>query len=268
MRLQVLVATMNQNDHSLLEKMNIQSEAIVGNQCDRNEMEQFLYQGHPIRYCSFQERGVGLNRNNAFMRADADVCLFSDDDVRYHDGYAAQVLDEFARHPEADVIVFNLDCKNEGRKDYVIPKFAKVRWHNSLRYGTYRIAVRTVCVRRANVAFSLLFGGGAQYGSGEDVIFLNECMKRGLRVYASPVFIGDVTHAESTWFDGYTEKFFRDKGALFAHISHRLAKPLCLQLLLRHREFLSDRIPFRKAYGFMKEGVREYLGKEPNGRQT
>ena len=254
---------MSQSSHSLLDRMNIQSEAIVGNQCGWNEVEQFLYRGFPVRCYSFQERGVGLNRNNAFMRADADICLFADDDVRYCDGYADLVLNEFARHPEADVIVFNLDCKNEARKDYVIPNFSKVRWYNSLRYGAYRLAVRTTRVRRANVAFSLLFGGGAQYGSGEDVIFLTECMKRGLGVYASPVFIGEVFHTESTWFHGYTEKFFRDKGALFAHISPRLAKPLCLQLLLRHREFLSADIPLGKAYRLMKQGVREYLGKEP-----
>ena len=48
MTLQVLVATMHQTDHSLLEKMNIQSDAIVINQCDRNEIERFTYKGHNI----------------------------------------------------------------------------------------------------------------------------------------------------------------------------------------------------------------------------
>ena len=42
MTLQVLVATMHQTDHSLLEKMNIQSDAIVVNQCNRNEVERFM----------------------------------------------------------------------------------------------------------------------------------------------------------------------------------------------------------------------------------
>ena len=48
MTLQVLVATMHQTDHSLLEKMNIQSDAIVVNQCNRNEVERFMYNGHQI----------------------------------------------------------------------------------------------------------------------------------------------------------------------------------------------------------------------------
>ena len=83
MKVQVLVAAMHQKDHSLLEKMNIRSDAIVANQCDRNEFEDFTWNGHKIRYLSFAERGVGLNRNNALMRATGDICLFADDDMRY-----------------------------------------------------------------------------------------------------------------------------------------------------------------------------------------
>jgi hypothetical protein len=44
-KVQVLIASMNQVDHSLLSKMNIQTDAIVGNQCDKNEIETFTYGG-------------------------------------------------------------------------------------------------------------------------------------------------------------------------------------------------------------------------------
>ena len=40
---QVLVAAMNQTDHSLLDKMNIDSDVIVGNQCTFNSIEKFMY---------------------------------------------------------------------------------------------------------------------------------------------------------------------------------------------------------------------------------
>ena len=42
-RVQVLVAAMNQIDHSLLSKMNIQSDAIVANQCSFNSIERFKW---------------------------------------------------------------------------------------------------------------------------------------------------------------------------------------------------------------------------------
>ena len=46
MSVEVLVAAIHQKDHSLLEKMNIQSDVIVGNQCDRNEIESFEIKAH------------------------------------------------------------------------------------------------------------------------------------------------------------------------------------------------------------------------------
>ncbi|HAZ18611.1 MAG TPA: glycosyl transferase 2, partial [Clostridiales bacterium] len=98
MTVEVLVASMHQTNHGLLQKMNIQSDAIIGNQCDRNEIENFIYQGHKIRYLSFCERGVGLNRNNALMRATADICILADDDMVFDDGYEQKVKTWFARY--------------------------------------------------------------------------------------------------------------------------------------------------------------------------
>ena len=60
MNLQVLVSTMHQTYPSLLEKMNIQSDAIIINQCDRNEFEEFEYKGNNIKFLSFAERGVEI----------------------------------------------------------------------------------------------------------------------------------------------------------------------------------------------------------------
>lgn len=69
MNLQVLVSTMHQTDRRLLERMNIRSDAIVINQCDHNCIENFTFRGHNILWMSMNERGVGLSRNNALMRA-------------------------------------------------------------------------------------------------------------------------------------------------------------------------------------------------------
>ena len=41
----------------------------------------------------------------------------------------------------------------------------------------------------AHITFSLLFGGGAKYSNGEDSLFLKDCLKYGLVVYAVPVCV-------------------------------------------------------------------------------
>lgn len=98
-KVEVLVAAMHQHDHSLLEKMHIKTDAIIGNQCDNNSVEIFKWNNHTIKYLNFAERGVGLNRNNALMRASGDYCLFADDDMIYVDDYAEKVEKAFFNIP-------------------------------------------------------------------------------------------------------------------------------------------------------------------------
>jgi len=123
MSLQVLVAAMHQKDHSLLDKMNIRSDVIVANQCDRDSFEAFDYRGHSAVYINRNQRGVGLNRNQALLQATADICLIADEDVVYYDGYEQIVEDAYRRHPDADLIIFDMKIlTNEGEISGIIKR--------------------------------------------------------------------------------------------------------------------------------------------------
>ena len=258
MRIQVLVASMNQKDHSLIKRMNLQTDAIIGNQCDRNEIENFQFNGYQYTYLNFAERGVGLNRNNALMRADADICLFADDDIVYKDGYAKLIEDAFARHPDADILAFNLDQTQCHTEHFVprrkkIKKEAKVGFLNCLRYGTARIAVKLKSVRLNGIAFNLCFGGGTQYCHGEDNLFITSCLSKGLKMYSIPETIASLTEERvSSWNSGFDERYVLDQGMLFRCMSKRFWKFLCLQDALRRHS--SYKMSFWMAYKKMIQG--------------
>ena len=244
MKLQALISTMHQkkDDFSLLEKMNIHSDAIIINQCERNDFDVFNYNGREIKFFSFSERGVGLSRNNALLRASHEISLFGDDDVRYVGDYEKSILNAFKENPKADVIIFNLLSRNPKRSGLKIEKSYRVRWYNALKFGMARVAIRTEKIRKKNIHFSLLFGGGAKYSCGEDSIFLTDCLKNGLKIYTNTAIIGYVDQKESTWFTGYNEKFFYDKGALFATISPRFGYLLSMQFVFRkYKTFKIDK---------------------------
>lgn len=249
---------MHQTDRSLPEKMNIRSDAIIANQCDRNEVEAYEWNGHEIRYLSFAERGVGLNRNNALMRADGEICLFADDDMRYCDDYVQTVTKAFQEIPDADVIVFNLIEKERTRK--VISKVGRVRLWNFLRYGTARVAVRNASVRKNGIYFNQCFGGGTEHSHGEDNLFLAACLEKGLKIYAYPANIAELTEERvSSWNNGYDDKYLRDQGVLFRTMSRKYWKLWCLQDALRRRKQYG--MSWCKAYARMKEGVYQWLQK-------
>lgn len=218
MRMQVLVSTMHQTDYSLLDKMNIQTDAIVVNQCDENSITEINYKAHLIKWISLKERGVGLSRNTAWMRSDADIILFADDDLVYEDRFYEGVIKAFEENPNIDMFIFDVNIINDYReiKNYRrIKSMHRLHWYNAMRYGACRFAIRRKVMLKENISYSLMFGGGTPFGSGEDSLFLMDCFKKKLRVYAHPLKIATVDSQESTWYKGTDDKYYQDKGALY-----------------------------------------------------
>ena len=95
------------------ENMKLEADAIVINQTDSFGYEEYQYKEHKIRVYSLCEKGVGLSRNNALLRADGDIVLFSDEDIVYNEGYAGAVTDAFEANPDIDMIFFNFDVASD-----------------------------------------------------------------------------------------------------------------------------------------------------------
>lgn len=256
MTLQLLVAAMNKEALELAQEMQLDSDAIIVSQCDHYSYEELQYKGHKVRYFAMAERGVGLSRNTSLLRADADIILFADEDIVYSEGYQEAVLQEFVKHPEADMLLFNVNAV-PGRETYHTDSFGRVRWYNCGRYPTYSFAVKREKIHNNNITFSLLFGGGAKYSNGEDSLFIRDCLKSGLKVYRVPVTIGAEKERPSTWFQGYNEKFFFDRGVLYSHLYGVCNRIMGIRFLLTHKEELCKEIPLKKAYQIMVRGMKE-----------
>lgn len=256
MKVQVLASVMNETMENVVEHMGLDSDAVIINQCERLGVQTMDYRGHRISFYSFPDRGVGRSRNEAIMRADQDICLFSDGDIVYKPGYAEAIAAEFEGNSRADMILFNIQVE-ESRRTYHIGKRSRVHWYNCGRYGAVSFAVRRESLLKSGVTFSLLFGGGARYSNGEDSLFLKEFMGKGYRVYTAPVTIGREEAGDSTWFAGYNEKFFTDRGVLYHFLYGKLAWIMGLRFLLAHKGTFCKEISVSQAYGWMKRGIWE-----------
>lgn len=259
--IEVLVSTMHQKNTDLIEKMNLQSDAIIINQTDVHDYQQCTRGEHRIKFYSFAERGVGLSRNCALMRATADICILADDDMVFEDGYCATVQQVFDENPSADVVIFNLIEKDSVRR--VNDKVKKIHKLNYMNYGAARVAFRRKGVSYHGICFNQNFGGGTQHQCGEDTLFLRDCLDAGLNMIAVPVAIATLhDDRPSTWFHGYDKKYLFDKGVVLA-IAHPVLAPLfCLYLALRHKEYAGETMT---RFGVLKEmcrGIRFVKRKE------
>ena len=250
MKLEVLLSVMNLKKKDL-SNMNITSKCTVINQCGKNDFS--VYKNFNIY--SSKDTGLANSRNLGLTKLSEDVIILCDDDVVYNSDYENMIISEFENNKDADVIIFNIDSPN--RKIKLNKKNKKLHFYNILSFSSCRIAFRRKSI--SNIKFNNMFGAGAKYSSGEDSLFLVECLNKGLKIYSSTKNIGVVKHMKSTWFNGYDEKYFFDKGALFTAINKRIRHILIIQYLLRHRELFTN-IKFFKALKIMLAGSKSYLG--------
>lgn len=262
MQIEVLVSTMHQKDAALIQKMNLSTDAIIINQTENVDFKDIKLNNNTVRMFSFNERGVGLSRNSALMRSEADICILADDDMVFCDGYEETVKKAFSENPEADVIIFNLIEDNESlnRRNDTIKKISILNYMN---YGAARIAFKRKAVTYNGITFNLNFGGGTTHQCGEDTLFLRDCLKKGLKVIAVPQAIAHLKdERDSTWFKGYNEKYFFDKGIVLALAHPLLAKPFSLYLTLRHNEYTENGMSKKEVYKEICKGIKFVKNKE------
>lgn len=262
-RLQILVSAVNKDTSRLPEIMKLESDAVIVNQLIGDGApagltvgdESFSHEGYDVRVITRREKGVGLSRNTALEAADHELIQFGDDDIVYVPGYAKLITEEFEKHPEADVLLFNVR-QQKGRVTYHNADYRKVSWYNYGRYPAYAICARLDKLIGSGVRYSLLFGGGAPYMNGEDSLFLHDCLKAGLELYRTPVALGKERAGESTWFKGYTDKFFFDRGVLYHFLYGRMAGVLGFRYLFKNRKVFCKDKGLWKSYKLLCDGIR------------
>lgn len=256
MTFQLLISSLNSEPENLIKTMNVKSDAVVINQCDKDDETALCIDGHNIKVLSRNERGVGLSRNLAIDNSTADILLFSDEDIVYTDGYEEAVLEAFESKKDASVLTFNFDV-DERRRTYYNTDSHQITWKNYGRYPAYAIAVRRKDIIDNGIRYSTLFGGGAKYSNGEDSLFLHDCLKKGLLMYSETALLGQETYRESTWFKGYSEKFFFDRGVLYHFLYGKVASVFGLRFLLKNKSTMLKEISLMKAFSLLRKGIKE-----------
>jgi glycosyltransferase involved in cell wall biosynthesis len=240
--------------------MNIQTDAVVINQCDRCTTQEFKFNNSNIKWVDTTDRGLSLSRNMALRNANGKMCLLSDDDLEYLSGYEEIILSQFKKYPDADIIAFQVEGIERKFKDYY-PNPRKINYLTSMSISSVEIAFRLDSIKKRNIIFNKLFGAGAKYIMGEESIFLTNCLKNGLKIMYVPQKIAYLHLGESTWFKGFNKEYLISKGAQFTAMSKIFSALLIIQFVIRKYKLYGSEITRFEAVKFMFEGRKKYLGK-------
>lgn len=206
MRFEVLLSCMHEHDLSIIHRSNLDNvRTLVVNQC-KIEHDCIVEEGIHRLY-NTPTRGLSVSRNIAIQNTKADICLLSDNDEVFQTDVEKIVLSAYEKIPEADLIVFCV--KNVNKK--LGHKAKKLRKYELLRVSSQQISFKLESVK-GKVWFDTRLGAGTNNGAGEENKFLLDCFAAGLSIYFVPLTIATLIPSESTWFRGYDEKFFFDRG--------------------------------------------------------
>lgn len=219
MNLEVVISCMNQQDMRIAEQTGIQTDALIINQCpqaeysddassDRNTISVQNSSHVNIRMLNTNTRGLSNSRNLAIQHASGDVCLLCDDDEQLDSSYEDAILKAYEALPDADIICFRISNQPSRLKQ----ETQRLTKWTAMRIASWQITFRRESILKSGIRFDEDMGAGTGNGGGEEVKFLRDCIKAGLKAYYVPKSIGTVAQTESTWFKGFDRDFFYKRG--------------------------------------------------------
>ena len=214
MKFEVLMSCMHQTDDALVKKTKITGDIVVINQCNCEDYKEYPTENGVARIYSTKDRGLTKSRNLAVEKSNADICLLCDDDEIMEQDYESKILNAYNDIPQADVIIF----KMKNRSTSLGEQTRELRFPLTAKVSSWQISFKKNSLKKAGIRFDELLGAGTGNGAEEEFKFLTDCEKAGLKIYYVPQVIASVGQEQSTWFDGFTEEFFVNRGATTRYI--------------------------------------------------
>lgn len=260
MRLQVLMSTMNtskENVLNLVHQNHLQCDVLLLNQCGRNERYEVHNEHYMIEVLEVDEKGLSKSRNRALHQSQADICLIADDDMHYEADLERKVIGAFEANPEADILAFYIE-RSASFNEKTLGKQKKIHKFSSLELMSVQIVFKRLSIINKNLNFDEDFGAGSgHFNSGEENIFLMDCLRKRLKIVYVPIKIGATTENESTWFTGYDKLYFESKGATFERLFPSLSVFMIYVFAISKKGMYQQDISYKDALYHMKKGKKD-----------
>ena len=260
MKLVVLLSCMGETDFSIIQRTNIQSDVVVVNQCDKDDVCKFHFTAsngkeYSATYICTRERGLSKSRNMALRNAPANsVCLICDDDEMLTNGIDNIISKAYSEIKDASVITFKVENLNKTYDN----KIKKIKYIDILRTSSVQITFKKDAISTKNIVFDEKLGAGTGNGSGEENKFLLDCGRAGLKLYYYPKTIAQLLPSESTWFMGYDKKYLNNLGWSSRRSMGDIMSILYgIYWVVTHRKLYGPKISIGKAYKYYYQGFKE-----------
>lgn len=259
MKILKVISTMNiKNIEELnLKEKNIEKNVLIINQITDNSIQNYdvVDKEENITMLSFNEIGLSKSRNRGLEYSDADIILLTDDDVIYEKNCDDVIRCAFEKNKDADIITFQVKTpEGDLLKNYHKDSF-KHNKRSVLKVSSIEMAIKKTSIDKYKIKYNEKFGLGAKYVSGEENIFLTDCIRKGMNVVYEPKIIN--IHPKETSGSDLNLKAVYSKGALFYRLFGIKSMFINIAFIMKKKNILKDGL-YKSMYSIY-EGTFDYI---------
>ncbi len=261
--IEILLATMNRENLDFIRAIFPQDipqrvALLIVNQSEDKKLQTH----HPqIRIVNSPEKGLSKSRNTALQHARGEICVFTDDDVVFLDGFEQKIRKAFAHFPQSSFIRFRYE-KEQGilAKDYPNQPKAHLSDFDMLNTSSLEMAIRRRDLQSQKIRFDEHFGlGSGVFKMGEEHLFLAALQQKGLQLSYFPETLCRHRGTSSDENMSYQERYYTHGAVVQALFPERTRYWIGLKIGfdVKQKKLKFAQIP--KAVKAAKNGQKRYL---------
>lgn len=156
--------------------------------------------------------GLSMSRNIALQNFSTDYAMIVDDDVTISKKYLANILSILIEN-QSDIITAKV-----WSPDGEFRKYRNQGFMHGKRSLLSVSSIEIILSRKVanEIRFDEEFGLGANFSTGEEIIFLNDALKMGFKIEYKPLYI--VRHPKETSASVLDRKLLRSKYFMFVRL--------------------------------------------------
>ncbi len=263
MILEVIITTMNENILRLINDFFPNQKDVIfliSHQITKHEhnvyqssIDHFIKKRKDVRYIFFFEKGLSRNRNQSMRVSKGDICLVTDDDIRFKTGAFDFILQSFKELPYSDIITYKTEFPDGRQYKRYKNHISRHTKRSCMRVSSFEIAYKRKSIDRVKLRWDEHFGlGGDPYTNHMENIFMVDALNLGLNGYFYPKTL--VIHPFINSGFNYSEHMVFSKGAAFYRMFGNLSYlSNILYAIKKYRDY-------RKQMGFLRFCRLSYLG--------
>ncbi|MGF3141083.1 hypothetical protein ACQV2S_00250 [Facklamia sp. P13064] len=212
-----------------------------------------------IRWYDIDNKGLSANRNFAISLIDTnnEFVYLTDDDIIIDKNFNEKFSEVVKKNKDIDIFAFNVK-KSNGELKENLNIIKNIGFLSSMKLSSVQLVFRSKVFIDGKIRYDERFGTGAKYKMGEENILLFDLLRKKYKIKYFPIQIGTLMDNESSWFNGFNDKYFFDRGAVFRRMFGHLAIPYSIAFCARKYKIFKYENTFFNSILYCVKGIRDF----------